>query len=92
MSTSAMRLGEVQNIAHPYAEFTLAEAIQLAKNYQSLHGEPEPISLADVRAVISDMAKSIEHLWVNGMVALDLLDAAIDGKDPKQGRYRRTFA
>lgn len=46
--------------------------------------EPEPKNLIEVRETIEDMAKRASHLWCTGMAALDVLDAAIDGRDLRQ--------
>ena len=68
-------------ISHPYAEYTLMDAVNLATNSCRAFNRPIPATLAEVRDVIVRMQQSASHLWITGMAALDVLDAAIDGRD-----------
>lgn len=68
------------NITHPYSKYSLAEAVALAKNSASLNDEPIE-SLGTARTEIKRVMSACGHNWITGHVALDVLDAAIDGRD-----------
>lgn len=70
-------------VSHPYTEYTLQDAVRLAvANRQILMLQP-PTNLEEVRQVIQGMADR-GGVWMTGMAALDVLDAAIDGRDLRQ--------
>ena len=52
----------------------------LAKGSASFNDTPIT-SLAAARAEIGRVMHSIRHTWLTGFAALDVLDAAIDGRD-----------
>jgi len=70
-----------KNIKHPFTNYSLGEAIALAINNAKMFGKKSPASLREVRDYIADMMQRVDHQWLTGYAALDLLDAAIDGKD-----------
>jgi hypothetical protein len=57
--------------------------VRLAVANRQLQQLAPPASLVEVREVIQDMANR-GGLWMTGMAALDVLDAAIDGRDLRQ--------
>jgi hypothetical protein len=73
----------LQDVKHPYSDYRLSDALRLAQNLAQLHavGRIELKSAEQARQVIKDSLASAGHLWITGMTALDVLDAAIDGKD-----------
>lgn len=72
---------QYQNIKHPHTNYSLGEAVALAVNNAKTFGRKVPVSLREVRDYIADMAQRTDHQWLTGYAALDVLDAAIDGKD-----------
>lgn len=84
MSAPLTSLDALPVIRHPYAEYGLDDAVRLAVDTKRMRMEPEPKTLIEVRETIEDMAKRASHLWCTGMAALDVLDAAIDGRDLRQ--------
>lgn len=70
-----------QNIQHPFTNYSLGEAIALAVNNAKMFGQKVPTTLRETRDYISDMMQRMDHQWLTGYAALDVLDAAIDGKD-----------
>lgn len=70
-------------ILHPHAvhKYTLMDAVNLATAYYRTFNLPMPASLAEVRDVVVRMQQSASPLWITGRLALDVLDAAIDGRD-----------
>ncbi len=67
-------------LRHPYANYTLSEAVKLAFNT----GHPQqPSSLADLRRSLQKVYKMTNYTWITGVVALELFDAEIDGRDLK---------
>ncbi|MCC8345301.1 hypothetical protein LNN35_21295 [Pseudomonas stutzeri] len=84
MNVTLPSLDALPVIRHPYADYGLDEAVRLAVATKRIRMEPEPKNLIEVRETIEDMAKRASHLWCTGMAALDVLDAAIDGRDLRQ--------
>jgi len=70
------------NVRHPFSEYCLADAVQMAKGIASLWKETVN-SLVEARVLIQRSAENSGHNWITGAVALDVLDAAIDGVDLK---------
>ena len=70
-----------ENIQHPYTNYTLGEAVALAINNAKMFREKVPTTLIEVRDYISGMMQRVDYQWLTGYAALDVLDAAIDGKD-----------
>lgn len=70
-------------VAHPYTEYTLHDAVRLAVSNRQLQILPPPANLEEAREVIRAMAAR-GGVWITGMAALDVLDAAIDGRDLTQ--------
>lgn len=68
-------------IKHPYAEYKLSDAVLLARHTANLRNCKPVHSLIDAREVIKEASARSQHLWITGNCALDVLDAAIDGKD-----------
>lgn len=68
------------SVSHPYTEYTLQDAVRLAVSNRQLQLLAPPTSLAEVRLVIQGMVDR-GGVWMTGMAALDVLDAAIDGRD-----------
>ncbi len=64
-------------------DYSLADAVRLANTEQSLGFQPKVTSLAQAREVIKARFKTVTHNWITGCCALDVLDAAIDGRDLK---------
>ena len=80
------RVGETfghENLKHPFEDYCLADAVRLANAEQSLCLKPNVTSLVQAREVVKAMFKSFSHTWITGFCALDVLDAAIDGRDLK---------
>lgn len=70
-----------QEIKHPYADYKLSNAVALAKQLDSSAFDAPTASLVDARDVIAHVVAQIQHQWITGYCALDVLDAAIDGRD-----------
>lgn len=79
-------------IQHPYTDYSLGDAVALAVNNARTFGRKEPVTLLEVRDYILDMQRRTDHQWLTGFevrmypclltyAALDVLDAAIDGRD-----------
>lgn len=83
MTMSDTILGHA-NLKHPFADHSLADAVKIANNIKSLSLQRPVATLAEAREVIREAAKSAGHVWITGSCALDVLDAAIDGKDLSQ--------
>lgn len=75
------------DIRHPHTEYSLAKAVSLAKGIMSISDPAStgPGSLGEARSVIEESASRKDHVWITGMAALDVLDAAIDGRDLAAG-------
>jgi len=87
--TYAMRLAcnwieQLPLINHPYADFSLLDAVNLAVSHRKLCQQPAPTSLKEARETIQEMWASASHLWTTGMAALDVLDAACDGRNLRE--------
>lgn len=52
-----------------------------ADSHRQLILQPPPASLEEARDVVKLMMSTACHAWITGMAALDVLDAAIDGRD-----------
>ena len=72
-----------ENLKHPLEDYCLADAVRLANAEQSICLKPNVTSLIQAREVVKAMFKSMSHTWITGCCALDVLDAAIDGRDLK---------
>lgn len=70
-----------EDIQHPYTDFSLGQTIALAVNNAKAFFRKEPKNLQEVRDYFQDQITRVGHQWITGYAALDLLDAAIDGKD-----------
>lgn len=70
-------------VFHPYTEYSLQDAVRLAVSNRQIQQLAPPTNLVEARQVIQDMA-SRGGMWMTGMAALDVLDAAIDGRDLRQ--------
>lgn len=68
------------NLNHPYTKYSLGEAVALTKGSASFNDTPIE-SLAAARAEIQRVMKATRHTWLTGLATLDVLDAAIDGRD-----------
>jgi len=66
---------------HPKTDFTLSQAVTIAVGNATVAGDKPPTTLAEVRKTLRDMERSMKHVWLTGMAALDLLDAELDGRD-----------
>jgi len=76
------------NISHPLVEYSLGEAVAQAVNHAGVFGRKAPVSLREVRDYIKNLMQGTGDQWLTGYAALDVLDAAIDGKDvTKNHRY-----
>ena len=75
-------------IKHPRTDYTLKQAVDLAVSNATTFDRKVPETLSEVREYIVAMYDRIDHNWITGMVALDVLDMAIDGEDNMVGfRY-----
>lgn len=81
MHTNTIDLSGSANVHHPFADYTLTDAVRLANNHRSLNLLPPVKTLSETREVIKEMATRASFTWITGMVALDVLDAAIEGRD-----------
>jgi hypothetical protein len=63
-------------VSHPYSAYKLSEAVKMARGF-----DEEVNSLVEARTLITDTARKCGFTWITGAVALDVLDAAIDGRD-----------
>lgn len=75
---------DVPEIKHPFADYCLTDALHLATGNRSLCLKPAPTSLEEAREVVREMQARSSFTWITGMTALDVLDAAIDGRDLAQ--------
>lgn len=66
-------------VKHPFTDYTLAEAVKLAVGHAEAFFHKRPETLVEVRAYIQGMTDRVNHNWLTGAAALDVLDAAIDG-------------
>lgn len=69
------------DIKHPYKEYRLSDAVQLAVSLASLRRQAPVTSLHLAREVVQDELSIVACSWITGYVAMDVLDAAIDGRD-----------
>lgn len=69
------------DIKHPYKEYRLSDAVQLAVSLASLRRQAPVTSLQLAREVVQDELSVAACSWITGYVAMDVLDAAIDGRD-----------
>lgn len=81
MKRNTPPLSEIQDVRHPYTDYRLKEAIDLAQQHARTFDNPVPETMEEVRVYIKEMASHAGHIWITGMAALDLLDMAIDGRD-----------
>jgi len=78
---STIDLNSLPAINHPYADYSLVDAARLACGQRKMSLQPGPTTLEGVREVIRDMISRAPFNWITGQAALDVLDAAIDGRD-----------
>lgn len=71
---------ELPDIRHPYVEYSLSEAVNLVNNERLFAGLPKAANLAEVRETLGLMLRSSGFMWITGMAAMDLTDAAL-GRD-----------
>ncbi len=83
MQNDQVDMHGASTISHPYSEYTAADAINLANGNRSLNILPPVVSLREAREVVKDMLDRAESNWITGLVAMDVLDAAIDNRDLK---------
>lgn len=81
MQTNTIDLSGGANVLHPFADYSLTDAVRLANNNRSLNLLPPVQTLSEAREVVQDMANHAGFTWITGMVALDVLDAAIENRD-----------
>ena len=74
-------LAHLPEITHPHAEYKLADAVELVVGHCRLFGRQEPSSLAEVRVELERLHAEVSHTWLTVNAALDVVEAAIDGKD-----------
>lgn len=84
---NTLSIDSLPEVRHPYSDYTLKEAVNLAVSSAKNFGLPLPVNLNDVREWFREGVSRGSHVWITGLVALDLLDAAIDGKDIKQNSH-----
>lgn len=84
-----MDVNNLPLVKHPYTQYTLADAVSLAVENAKTFDRKVPQNLEEVREYIKDMASRSGHNWMTGAAALDVLDAAIDGKNLREDcRFR----
>jgi hypothetical protein len=71
------------DIQHPYTKYSLGEAVAWAINNAQLFGRTKPSTLIEVRDYCLKIQSRMDHQWLTGYAVLDVLDAAIDGRDLK---------
>lgn len=69
------------DIKHPYKEYRLSDAVQMAVGLASIRRREPVTSLQLAREVVQDELSVCGFSWITGYVAMDILDAAIDGRD-----------
>lgn len=79
MQTTAIDLSN--NVRHPFANYSLSDAVKLADSNRNLNLLPPVESLAEAREVVQGMSNRAGGTWITGMAALDVLDAAIENRD-----------
>ena len=85
-----MDLQNLPVVNHPFTQYTLADAVNLAVANAKAFDHNVPGTLTEVREYIKGMYARCGHNWLTGAAALDVLDAAIAGTgiDVKTCRYR----
>lgn len=78
-------LSSLPAIRHPHTEYTLADAVEMVVGNCRLFGRAEPVSLQQVRDELERMHAEVSHTWLTVRAGLDVLDAALDGKDLNVG-------
>ena len=81
---SVITIEPESNLKHPFRDISLADAINIANGIASLRLDPPPHDLREVRALFVDQIQKAGHVWITGLAALDLLDAAIENRDITQ--------
>lgn len=84
MQTNTIDLSGGANVHHPFADYSLTDAVRLANNNRSLNLLPPVQTLSEAREVVQDMATRAGFTWITGMAALDVLDAAIENRDLRE--------
>lgn len=83
-----MCLNDLPDVQHPYVDYSLKNAVSLARTNAQTFERKVPETLEEVREYIDEMAARSGFNWLTGAAALDVLDVAIDGKDLSKGcRY-----
>ena len=70
----------MKDVRHPFEDYCLSDAMKVARGIASLN-DLEVNSAQQARELIKKSMASAGHLWITGMAALDVMDAAIDGRD-----------
>lgn len=84
-----MAFENLPEVKHPFTQYSLADAVRLAVSNAQTFDRPIPETLEQVRGHIQAMADRSGHNWLTGYAALDVLDAAIDGKNLEEDcRFR----
>ena len=71
---------ELPDVRHPYIEYSLSEAVNLVDNERRYAGLPKAANLGEVRDTLGLMLHTSGFMWITGMAAMDLVDAAL-GRD-----------
>lgn len=82
MQTTALSLSS--NVHHPFADFSLSDAVKLANSNRSLNLLPPVESLTEVQEEVRGMYGRSGGTWITGMAALDVLDAAIENRNLRE--------
>lgn len=84
-----MAFENLPEVKHPFTQYSLADAVSLAVGNAQTFFHPVPVTLEQVREHIQGMMDRSGHNWLTGYAALDVLDAAIDGKNLEEDcRFR----
>lgn len=81
MKTNTIDLSGSANVRHPFADYSLSDAVKLANSNRDLNLLPPVGTIAEAREVIQGMNSRAGSTWITGMAALDVLDAAIENRD-----------
>ena len=79
MQTHTIDLSGSANVRHPFADYSLTDAVRLANNNRNLNLLPPVQTLSETREVVQDMANHAGFTWITGMV--DVLDSVIENRD-----------
>lgn len=81
MQTNSIDMSSLACVRHPFADYTLTDAVKLANNNRNLNLMAPVATLTEARDVVQDMHSRAGSTWITGMAALDVLDAAIENRD-----------